>query len=63
MNIDYILKTDPVYLALFATIFTWFCTAMGASMVFFFKTINQKILNSMLGFAAGVMIAASFGLY
>jgi ZIP family zinc transporter len=35
-------------------------TALGASMVFFFKTINKKVLNSMLGFAAGVMIAASF---
>jgi ZIP family zinc transporter len=35
-------------------------TAAGSSMVFFFKTINKKLLNSMLGFAAGVMIAASF---
>jgi len=51
---------NPVLLALFATLFTWFVTALGSSMVFFFKTINKKILNSMLGFAAGVMIAASF---
>ncbi len=55
-----LLKYDPVVLALGATLFTWFTTALGASMVFFFKSINQKVLNSMLGFAAGVMIAASF---
>jgi len=51
---------NPVLLALFATLFTWGVTALGAALVFFFKTINQKILNAMLGFAAGVMIAASF---
>lgn len=51
---------DPVLLALIATGFTWFMTALGASMVFFFKEINKKVLNMMLGFAAGVMVAASF---
>ena len=51
---------DPVYLALLATLFTWGVTAMGAALVFFFKTINETILNSMLGFASGIMIAASF---
>ncbi|MAT44952.1 MAG: ZIP family metal transporter [Anaerolineaceae bacterium] len=51
---------NPVLLAFFATLFTWGVTALGAALVFFFKTINQKILNAMLGFAAGVMIAASF---
>lgn len=55
-----LLKINPVLLALYATLFTWLVTALGSSMVFFFKTINKKILNSMLGFAAGVMIAASF---
>jgi len=60
MKIDWLLSYNPVLLALGATIFTWSVTALGASMVFFFKRINQKILNSMLGFAAGVMIAASF---
>ena len=54
------LNYNPVSLALIATLFTWFVTAAGASMVFFFKSINKRILNSMLGFAAGVMIAASF---
>lgn len=46
--------------ALIATVFTWGVTALGASLVFFFKAINKKVLNGMLGFAAGVMIAASF---
>ncbi len=60
MNIEWLLEYDPVLLALGATLFTWGVTALGASMVFFFKSINPKVLNSMLGFAAGVMIAASF---
>jgi len=55
-----LLEYNPVLLALLATLFTWGLTALGSSMVFFFKSINKKVLNSMLGFAAGVMIAASF---
>lgn len=51
---------NPVMQALFATLFTWGVTALGAGLVFFFKRINQKVLDSMMGFAAGVMIAASF---
>jgi len=51
---------DPVLQALIATLFTWFLTALGAALVFFFKTINRKVLDGMLGFAAGVMIAASY---
>lgn len=50
---------NPVIQALLATLFTWGVTALGASLVFFFKTINQKVLDGMLGFAAGVMMAAS----
>ena len=50
----------PVLQALLATCFTWGVTALGASGVFFFKTISKKVLDGMLGFAAGVMIAASF---
>ncbi len=46
--------------ALIATFFTWGVTALGAGLVFFFKNINKTILNGMLGFAAGIMIAASF---
>ena len=50
----------PAMQALIATLFTWGMTALGASMVFFFRTMNRQVLNLMLGFAAGVMIAASF---
>ena len=49
-----------VIMALLATLGTWFVTALGASSVVFFTSSNQKILNFMLGFASGVMIAASF---
>ncbi len=51
---------SPVVQALLATLFTWGLTALGAGLVFFFKTINRKALNLMLGFAGGVMVAASF---
>lgn len=51
---------NPVVQALIATLFTWFLTALGAGLVFFFKSINRKVLDGMLGFAAGVMIAASY---
>lgn len=57
---EQLLTYNPVLLALFGTLFTWFMTAAGSFMVIFFKNINQKLLNAMLGFAAGVMIAASF---
>jgi zinc transporter, ZIP family len=50
----------PIWQALLATCFTWGVTALGAALVFFFKSVNQKLLDTMLGFAAGVMIAASF---
>jgi ZIP family zinc transporter len=51
---------SPPVQALIATLFTWGVTALGAAVVFFFKTFNQRLLDGMLGFAAGVMIAASF---
>ncbi|MCK5419535.1 MAG: ZIP family metal transporter [Desulfobacterales bacterium] len=51
---------NPVLQALVATLFTWAVTALGAAFVFFFKSINRKVLDGMLGFAAGVMIAASY---
>lgn len=50
----------PVFAAFLAGLCTWGATAAGAAMVFFFKEIKPKILNLMLGFAAGIMIAASF---
>jgi ZIP family zinc transporter len=51
---------SPVLQALAATGFTWSLTALGAGSVFFFRRIEQRLLDGMLGFAAGVMIAASF---
>lgn len=58
--IDFFQEYSPVMQALIATLFTWGVTAAGAALVFFTKTVNQKFMDSMLGFAAGVMIAASF---
>lgn len=51
---------SPVMAAFLATSFTWLLTALGASTVFFFNTINRRLFDTMLGFAGGVMIAASF---
>ncbi|MCW5199078.1 ZIP family metal transporter [Desulfobulbus sp. F4] len=51
---------DPVIQALAATLFTWAATAAGAALVFLSKAINDRLMDSTLGFAAGVMIAASF---
>lgn len=56
----YLQQLDPVIQALIATLFTWGVTAAGAALVFFTKKVNPKLMDSMLGFAAGVMIAASF---
>jgi len=53
-------EIGPVKSALLATIFTWLLTAAGASLVFFFKTINRAVFDTMLGFTGGVMVAASF---
>lgn len=58
--IDWFIGLSPVMQALMGTLFTWFMTAAGAAVVLFFKTINRKVLDGMLGSAAGVMIAASF---
>jgi ZIP family zinc transporter len=58
--VDWFTELDPVLQAFLATCFTWFLTAVGAAAVFFFKRIEQRVLDGMLGFAAGVMIAASF---
>ncbi len=53
-------SAPPILQALLATFFTWFVTALGASVVFFKKEINRKLLDASLGFAAGIMISASF---
>jgi len=58
--VDSFQQLHPVVQALLATLFTWGMTAAGAALVFLKKEINPKQLDAMLGFAAGVMIAASF---
>ncbi len=58
--IEWFMSLHPIIQALLATCFTWLMTAAGAGVVFSFKTVNRKLLDGMLGFAAGVMIAASF---
>lgn len=61
LNIIEVLSNfHPAVQALIATLFTWGVTAAGAALVFFFKTVSQKVMDAMMGFAAGVMIAASF---
>lgn len=57
---EWFINLPPILQALAATLFTWGVTALGAGAVFSFKSINRRLLDSMLGFAAGVMIAASF---
>ena len=58
--IEFFKNTNPVLGALYATLFTWGVTALGASLVFFVKQMNRAILDGMLGFTGGVMVAASF---
>ncbi|GLI84385.1 ZIP family metal transporter [Rossellomorea marisflavi] len=60
MFLDWLGGLNPALQALFGGTVTWGLTALGASAVFFFRKIEKHTLNMMLGFAAGVMIAASF---
>lgn len=57
---NFFTSIGPVWSALLATMFTWFVTALGSSFVFFFKTLSRAVLDPMLGFTGGVMVAASF---
>ncbi len=57
---QHLITLHPLLLAFLATIFTWFLTFLGALVVCFFKKVNLNFLDVMLGFGAGVMIAASF---
>jgi ZIP family zinc transporter len=57
---EFVQGLSPAAQALLATLFTWGVTALGAASVFFTRTLNRKFLDAMLGFTAGVMIAASF---
>ncbi|PRX57146.1 ZIP family metal transporter [Flagellimonas meridianipacifica] len=58
--INYFESINPILAALYATLFTWGLTAVGAGLVFFFKSANRALLDGMLGFTGGVMVAASF---
>ena len=58
--IEFFQNTDPVLGAFYATVFTWGLTALGASLVFFVKDLNRAVLDGLLGFTGGVMVAASF---
>jgi zinc transporter, ZIP family len=60
MIIEWFTNLTPVTQALLATLFTWFMTAAGAGLVFFFRSIDRRVMDGMLGGAAGVMIAACF---
>jgi ZIP family zinc transporter len=51
---------NPIVQSFLASLFTWGLTAAGAAAVFIFRTVNRRLLDAALGFAAGVMIAASF---
>ncbi|WP_440879310.1 ZIP family metal transporter [Tenacibaculum sp. C7A-26P2] len=53
-------QEHPIQGALYASLFTWGLTGLGASLVFFFKNLNRAVLDGMLGFTGGVMVAASF---
>ncbi len=57
---EFFKEVHPVTGALIATTFTWLATAAGAALVFLFKGANRGVLDAMLGFTGGVMIAASF---
>lgn len=56
---NWFLELNPIFQALLGGLFTWALTALGASLVFLTKKVNNVLLDSMMGFAAGVMIAAS----
>ena len=58
--IQYLESINPILAAFYASIFTWLLTATGASLVFFFRGMNRALLDGMLGFTGGVMVAASF---
>ena len=58
--IQYFESIDPILAALYASLFTWILTAAGASLVFLVKGMNRALLDGMLGFTGGVMVAASF---
>ena len=57
---NWFIGLSPICQAFFAALGTWGVTAMGAALVYFFKEMRQSVLDAMMGFAAGVMLAASY---
>lgn len=57
---EWFVQQTPTIQTLLATLFTWGMTALGAALVFTAKRVNLKVMDAMLAFAGGVMIAASF---
>lgn len=57
---EWFFALDPIQQSLIGGLFTWGLTALGAALVFFTTDVSNKLLDCMMGFAAGVMIAASF---
>jgi ZIP family zinc transporter len=60
VSLDALQNISPIVQALLATLFTWGVTAVGAAAVFTTREVSRKLLDAMLGFAGGVMIAASY---
>jgi zinc transporter, ZIP family len=60
LRMDWFRELDPILQALVAGCFTWAITALGAAVVLLYRDFPRAVLDAMLGFAAGVMIAASF---
>ena len=58
--IAFLEQYTPIIQALFGTLFTWGLTALGSAVIFLTKDVSRKLLDGMLGFASGVMIAASY---
>lgn len=57
---NWFINLNPILQSLLASLFTFSMTALGASLIFFFKSINKQFLNFLLGISSGVMISASF---
>ena len=57
---NWFVTQSPILQAFLGGLFTWILTALGAGLVFIFKSSSRKFLDCSLGFTGGVMIAASF---
>ncbi len=60
ITLETLMEYNPIVLALFAGLYTWGMTAAGAAMVFLMHKPSRTLLDAALGFASGVMVAASF---